>query len=195
MVLVLLPLLAMLSSGSRQLLGWTCVNVCRDSDSDSDRSNGDTGHVRVHVQCCRGWPMHAPSVIAPAAALRRRAAVAERRVAVRNLPRCGARFRPWPMALARRAASPNGQMLHVCACNLQCGRSFGRGCLHDGAYRYSTQYVHIDVCSTAQHDSDTACIAFAFALVSAFALRAPRLSAARRVLDASPESDSLCLRA
>ena len=43
LLLVLLPLLAMLSSGSRQSLGWTCVNVC------SDRSNGDTGHVRVRV--------------------------------------------------------------------------------------------------------------------------------------------------
>ena len=54
LVLLVLPLLAMLSSGSRQSLGWTCVNVC------SDRSNGDTGQVRVHVQCCMGlgWSMH-----------------------------------------------------------------------------------------------------------------------------------------
>ena len=76
MVLVLLvpPLLAMLSSGSRQSLGWTCVNVC------SDRSNGDTGQVRVHG-IGMVHALHAPSVIAPAPALRRRAAVA---VAVRS---------------------------------------------------------------------------------------------------------------
>jgi hypothetical protein len=71
--------------------------------------------------------MHAPSVIAPAAALRRRAAVAVA-VAVRNLPRCGAHFRLRPRAascsLAQRPKAPAPAMHNLLAA---CGRLFGRG--------------------------------------------------------------------
>lgn len=154
LVLLVLPLLAMLSSGSRQSLGWTCVNVC------SDRSNGDTGQVRVHVQCCMGlgWSMHCM----PQASSRPRPLCG-------GEPQwqwqCGARFRPWPMALARRAASLSGQT--QCACNLlaACGRLFGRGCLHDGTYRYSTQYVHIDMCSAAQHSTTQTLLSLSLSLL------------------------------
>ena len=101
MLLLLLLLLAMLSSWSRLSLSWTCVNVCRD------RSNGDARprHAGVHVQvplmlhrmvhaCPKGT-----SVIAPAAVLRRRAAVA-----VRNL-RSSGRFHCSSHSLARASCS------------------------------------------------------------------------------------------
>jgi hypothetical protein len=97
---VLLVLLAMLSPESRQLLGWTDVNVCRD------RSNGDTRHVHVQVQVHgMGWDGMVHAYACPSAVIARGRS-AEEELASGN-------------GLARRAASPSSRQMHCATRNSQ----------------------------------------------------------------------------